>query len=105
MKRKRLHHRFSLGRQSSLALERDLAADAQPSEALEPDVRLRCLSNENDLDGSKELLDAGRVTLISKTSTLHIAASPPSPRRCGNHWNASTTGKKESRGFIGEEPL
>ncbi|KAK7313209.1 hypothetical protein VNO77_37742 [Canavalia gladiata] len=88
MKRKKLHHHLSLGRQSSLVPECDLSTIAQPSEALNPVVRLRCLANEKDWDESKEFLDAGRATLISETSTLHIASVGLTMRespKCINH--------------------
>ncbi|XP_027330717.1 integrin-linked protein kinase 1 isoform X1 [Abrus precatorius] len=73
----KLHPRFSLGRQSSLAPERDNAAAAEPSEALDPAVRLMYLANEGDLDGINELLDAGsdvNFRDIDGRTALHVAA-------------------------------
>ncbi|XP_020227654.1 integrin-linked protein kinase 1 [Cajanus cajan] len=75
MENKKLHPRFSLGRQSSLAPDRAAAAPA--SEVLDPAVRLMYLANEGDLDGIKELLDAGsdvNFTDIDGRTALHVAA-------------------------------
>ncbi|KAH1092828.1 hypothetical protein GLYMA_14G026700v4 [Glycine max] len=75
METKKLHPRFSLGRQSSLAPERAGAGDS--SEALDPAVRLMYLANEGDSDGIKELLDAGsnvNFTDIDGRTSLHVAA-------------------------------
>jgi len=75
MEAKKLQLRFSLGRQSSLAPERDGAGDV--SEALDPTVRLMYLANEGDLDGIEELLDAGsdvNFTDIDGRTALHVAA-------------------------------
>lgn len=75
METKKLHPRFSLGRQSSLAPERAGAGDS--SEALDPAVRLMYLANEGDSDGIKELLDAGsdvNFTDIDGRTALHVAA-------------------------------
>ncbi|RDY02143.1 Serine/threonine-protein kinase HT1, partial [Mucuna pruriens] len=77
METKKLQHRFSLGRQSSLAPERDTGDGGDPSEALDPAVRLMYLANEGDLDGIKELLDAGsdvNFTDIDGRTALHVAA-------------------------------
>ncbi|KAG4964411.1 hypothetical protein JHK85_039386 [Glycine max] len=75
MEAKKLHPRFSLGRQSSLAPERAGAGDS--SETLDPAVRLMYLANEGDSDGIKELLDAGsnvNFTDIDGRTSLHVAA-------------------------------
>ena len=75
METKKLQLRFSLGRQSSLAPERDGAEDV--SEALDPTVRLMYLANEGDLVGIEELLDAGsdvNFTDIDGRTALHVAA-------------------------------
>ncbi|KAK7372855.1 hypothetical protein VNO80_06243 [Phaseolus coccineus] len=75
METKKLQLRFSLGRQSSLAPERDGAEDV--AEALDPTVRLMYLANEGDLVGIEELLDAGSdvsFTDIDGRTALHVAA-------------------------------
>lgn len=76
METKKLHPRFSLGRQSSLAPERG-GCGGDASEALDPAVRLMYLANEGDSDGIKELLDAGsdvNFTDIDGRTALHVAA-------------------------------
>ncbi|KAI4308065.1 hypothetical protein L6164_031180 [Bauhinia variegata] len=68
--------RFTPGRQSSLAPEReDYGLDA--GGALDPSVRLMYLANEGDLDGINELLDSGsdvNFRDIDGRTALHIAA-------------------------------
>ncbi|XP_061369810.1 integrin-linked protein kinase 1 [Gastrolobium bilobum] len=79
MENKKLQRRFSLGRQSSMAPERDDAGAGEDelSEALDPSVRLMYLANEGDLDGIKELLDGGsdvNFRDIDGRTALHVAA-------------------------------
>jgi len=75
METEKLQLRFSVGRQSSLAPERDSAEDV--AEALDPTVRLMYLANEGDLVGIEELLDSGSdvsFTDIDGRTALHVAA-------------------------------
>ncbi|XP_057441301.1 integrin-linked protein kinase 1 [Lotus japonicus] len=82
---KKLHRRFSLGRQSSLAPDHEdssavaaaAADDASVTEAVDPAVRLMYLANEGDLEGITELLDAGsdvNFRDIDGRTALHVAA-------------------------------
>ncbi|PRQ29299.1 putative protein kinase TKL-Pl-5 family [Rosa chinensis] len=72
--------RFTLGKQSSLAPERESdAGDAEEDEVevIDPRVRLMYLANEADLDGIKELLDSGidvNFRDIDNRTALHVAA-------------------------------
>ncbi|XP_045787018.1 integrin-linked protein kinase 1 [Trifolium pratense] len=76
----KLQSRFSLGRQSSLAPDRqDSAATVNDSvtEPIDPPVRLMYLTNEGDLEGINELLDGGsdvNFRDIDGRTALHIAA-------------------------------
>ncbi|XP_058100995.1 integrin-linked protein kinase 1-like [Magnolia sinica] len=74
--------RFTLGRQSSMAPEREngseaVCDDVETPETVERTVRLMYLANEGDLKGIEELLDAGtdvNFTDIDGRTALHIAA-------------------------------
>ncbi|KAJ9567012.1 hypothetical protein OSB04_002978 [Centaurea solstitialis] len=74
--------RFSLGRQSSMAPDRDLDLDldsdsVNAAEAIDPRVRLMFFSSEGDLEGIKELLDSGtdvNFKDIDNRTALHVAA-------------------------------
>ncbi|XP_004491350.1 serine/threonine-protein kinase 12 isoform X2 [Cicer arietinum] len=79
METKKLQSRFSLGRQSSLAPDREDSStvDESASEAVDPPVRLMYLANEGDLEGINELLDGGsdvNFRDIDGRTALHIAA-------------------------------
>ncbi|XP_059449596.1 integrin-linked protein kinase 1 [Corylus avellana] len=73
--------RFTLGKQSSLAPDRDdsvtVANDEEDgSEAIEPTVRLMYLANEGNLGGIKELLDSGTNVNFRDSddrTALHVA--------------------------------
>lgn len=73
--------RFTLGKQSSLAPDRDDSVtvandEADASEAIEPTVRLMYLANEGNLEGIKELLDSGsdvNFRDIDGRTALHVA--------------------------------
>ncbi|KAL2938522.1 Integrin-linked protein kinase 1 [Bienertia sinuspersici] len=72
--------KFTYGRQSSMAPERDtttpLSPEFDPSK-IEEGVRLMFLANEGDLDGINELLDSGidvNFKDIDSRTPLHIAA-------------------------------
>lgn len=75
--------RFTLGKQSSMAPDRDLeppgktAPEEDNSVEVDPGVRLMYLANEGDLDGIKELLDSGidvNFCDIDDRTALHVAA-------------------------------
>ncbi|KAK9924060.1 hypothetical protein M0R45_032448 [Rubus argutus] len=70
--------RFTLGRQSSLAPEREDSATVEPSDGvIDPRVRLMYLANEGDLEGIEELLDSGtnvNFSDIDGRTALHVAA-------------------------------
>ncbi|TYI77776.1 hypothetical protein E1A91_D06G166000v1 [Gossypium mustelinum] len=73
--------RFTLGKQSSMAPERDRGeADGKENEEgeeIDEGVRLMYLANEGDLDGIRELLDSGinvNFRDIDDRTALHIAA-------------------------------
>ncbi|XP_055823963.1 integrin-linked protein kinase 1 isoform X2 [Solanum dulcamara] len=75
--------RFPLGRQSSLAPERDGVSDDSVTAGHEVDggiesgLRLMYMTNDGDLEGMKELLDSGtgvNYTDIDGRTALHIAA-------------------------------
>ena len=72
--------RFTLGKQSSMAPERDRGEpDGKGKEEGEEidEVRLMYLANEGDLDGIRELLDSGinvNFCDIDDRTALHIAA-------------------------------
>ncbi|XP_009360791.2 integrin-linked protein kinase 1 [Pyrus x bretschneideri] len=74
--------RFPLGRQSSLAPERELEERVgegleDDPEGIDPGVKLMYLANEADLDGIKELLDSGvdvNFRDIDDRTALHVAA-------------------------------
>lgn len=70
--------RFTLGRQSSLAPEREDLATVEPGDGvIDPRVRLMYLANEGDLEGIEELLDSGtnvNFSDIDGRTALHVAA-------------------------------
>lgn len=75
--------RFPLGRQSSLAPERDKGSEEAGEvedvvgEAINPKVKLMYLANEGDLKGIEELLDDGtdvNFSDIDGRTALHVAA-------------------------------
>lgn len=74
--------RFTLGRQSSLAPEKedgsdDDAGELEMPEVMEPTIRLMYLANEGDLEGIVELLESGtnvNFTDIDGRTALHVAA-------------------------------
>lgn len=76
--------RFGLGRQSSLAPERDAAADdgggvdyGEVEEGIDSGIRLMYSANEGDLEGMKELLESGASVNfrdIDGRTALHVAA-------------------------------
>ncbi|RWR96251.1 serine/threonine-protein kinase STY8-like protein [Cinnamomum micranthum f. kanehirae] len=74
--------RFTLGRQSSLAPEKedgsdDESGELQMPEVIEPTIRLMYLANEGDLEGIVELLESGtnvNFTDIDGRTALHVAA-------------------------------
>ncbi|GFS38581.1 integrin-linked protein kinase family [Actinidia rufa] len=78
--------RFALGRQSSLAPERnenlEAAVELEVSEGIDPRVRLMYLANEGDLEGIKEVLDSGtnvNFKDIDRRTALHVAACQGCP--------------------------
>ncbi|CAK7350340.1 unnamed protein product [Dovyalis caffra] len=69
--------RFTLGKQSSLAPDRDREESDLDMEGIEPGVRLMYLANEGNLEGIKELLNSGvdvNFRDIDDRTALHIAA-------------------------------
>lgn len=74
--------RFTLGRQSSLAPEKEEGSDGDAGElempeVIEPTIRLMYLANEGDLEGIEELLESGtnvNFTDIDGRTALHVAA-------------------------------
>jgi len=89
METKKLHSRFSLGRQSSLAPDHDDSATINSpvtdsvtdsvtiTDLVDPTVRLMYLANEGDFEGITELLDDGSDVNFRDSdgrSALHIAA-------------------------------
>ncbi|GMP67725.1 hypothetical protein CsSME_00027609 [Camellia sinensis var. sinensis] len=79
----RAQPRFALGRQSSLAPERDenssgvVDEEVEISEGIDPGVRLMYLANEGDLEGITELLDSGtnvNFKDIDGRTALHVAS-------------------------------
>ncbi|KAK6919668.1 Serine-threonine/tyrosine-protein kinase, catalytic domain, partial [Dillenia turbinata] len=75
--------RFQLGKQSSLAPNRDDdnrgagMIDGDAVEAIDPGIRLMYLANDGDLEGMKELLDSGvsvNFKDIDGRTALHVAA-------------------------------
>lgn len=85
-------HRFTLGRQSSLAPDRSTSTPTTPgpfddgdqelSVAVESGVRLMYSANEGDVDAVKDLLDSGtdvNFTDIDGRTALHIAACQGRP--------------------------
>ncbi|KAJ6824327.1 serine/threonine-protein kinase STY8-like isoform X1 [Iris pallida] len=77
--------RFTLGKQSSLApdRDRDAAADGyEVPEEIDSKIRLMYATNEGDLDGIRELLDSGvdvNFTDIDGRTPLHVAACQGRP--------------------------
>lgn len=73
--------RFTLGKQSSLAPDRDDSVtvandEADGSEAIEPTVRLMYLASEGNLEGIKQLLDSGTNVNFRDSddrTALHVA--------------------------------
>ncbi|KAL7185230.1 hypothetical protein ACSBR2_027208 [Camellia fascicularis] len=79
----RAQPRFGLGRQSSLAPERDenssgvVDEEVEISEGIDPGVRLMYLANEGDLEGITELLDSEtnvNFKDIDGRTALHVAS-------------------------------
>ncbi|KAF8413656.1 hypothetical protein HHK36_001648 [Tetracentron sinense] len=70
--------RFTLGKQSSLAPDREVSVDGlEGQESIDSTVRLMYLANEGDLEGIEELLDSGtnvNFRDIDERTALHIAA-------------------------------
>ncbi|KAI3710096.1 hypothetical protein L2E82_39870 [Cichorium intybus] len=74
--------RFTLGRQSSMAPDRDSGSESEEEEidgmdAIDPRVRLMFFSSEGNLEGIKELLDSGtdvNFQDIDNRTALHVAA-------------------------------
>lgn len=75
--------RFPLGRQSSLAPEREKGSEERDEEegdvveAINPTVKLMYLANEGDLEGIEELLDDGtdvNFSDIDGRTAVHVAA-------------------------------
>ncbi|EOX92973.1 PREDICTED: serine/threonine-protein kinase STY8 isoform X2 [Theobroma cacao] len=69
--------RFTLGKQSSLAPDREGSAGEAIGAEIEPRVRLMYMANEGDLEGIKELLDSGtnvNFKDIDGRTALHVAA-------------------------------
>lgn len=75
--------RFPLGRQSSLAPEREKGSEERGEveedvvEAINPTVKLMYLANEGDLQGIEELLDDGtdvNFSDIDGRTAVHVAA-------------------------------
>ena len=78
--------RFALGRQSSLAPERNenfgAVVELEVSEGIDPRVRLMYLANEGDLEGIREVLDSGtnvNFKDIDRRTALHVAACQGRP--------------------------
>ncbi|KAA8526224.1 hypothetical protein F0562_008037 [Nyssa sinensis] len=72
--------KFALGRQSSLAPEREgsgVVDEVKGTEGFDPTVKLMYLANEGDLDGLGELLESGtnvNFKDIDGRTALHVAA-------------------------------
>lgn len=71
--------RFTLGKQSSLAPERDRDEEELQNDvdAIDPGVRLMYSANEGDLDGIREVLESGvsaNFRDVDGRTALHIAA-------------------------------
>lgn len=71
--------RFTFGKQSSLAPDRQISLDGQDDdvEGIDQRVRLMYLANEGDLEGMRELLDEGvdvNFRDIDDRTALHVAA-------------------------------
>lgn len=71
--------RFLLGKQSSMAPDRqpEESATAEDGDEIDPRVRLMYLANEGDLEGIRELLDSGidvNFRDIDNRTALHVAA-------------------------------
>ncbi|KAB2033797.1 hypothetical protein ERO13_D04G037900v2 [Gossypium hirsutum] len=69
--------RFTLGKQSSLAPDREGSSRGAVEAAIDPRVRLMYMANEGDLEGIKELLDSGtnvNFKDIDGRTALHVAA-------------------------------
>nr|KJB75470.1 hypothetical protein B456_012G042800 [Gossypium raimondii] len=69
--------RFTLGKQSSLAPDREASSRGAVEAAIDPRVRLMYMANEGDLEGIKELLDSGtnvNFKDIDGRTALHVAA-------------------------------
>ncbi|XVF60808.1 hypothetical protein PTKIN_Ptkin08bG0077700 [Pterospermum kingtungense] len=69
--------RFTLGKQSSLAPERENSTGGAIEAAIDSRVRLMYMANEGDLEGIKELLDSGtnvNFKDIDCRTALHVAA-------------------------------
>ncbi|XP_019159293.1 PREDICTED: serine/threonine-protein kinase STY8 isoform X2 [Ipomoea nil] len=75
--------RFSLGRQSSLAPERDAVGGGdEVEEGIDSGIRLMYSANEGDLEGMKELLESGTIVNfrdIDGRTALHVAACQGHP--------------------------
>ncbi|KAF9683723.1 hypothetical protein SADUNF_Sadunf04G0044000 [Salix dunnii] len=69
--------RFTLGKQSSLAPEKDREESDVDIDGINPGVRLMYLANEGDLEGIKDLLNSGvdvNFRDIDDRTALHIAS-------------------------------
>ncbi|KAE8678417.1 Detected protein of confused Function [Hibiscus syriacus] len=69
--------RFTLGKQSSLAPDREGSSGGATEAMIDPRVRLMYMANEGDLEGMKELLDSGtnvNFKDIDGRTALHVAA-------------------------------
>ena len=69
--------RFTLGKQSSLAPERDREESDVDMDGVDTGVRLMYLANEGNLEGIKDLLNSGvdvNFRDIDDRTALHIAA-------------------------------
>lgn len=69
--------RFTLGKQSSLAPEKDREESDVDIDVIDPGVRLMYLANEGDLEGIQELVNSGvdaNFRDIDGRTALHIAS-------------------------------
>lgn len=74
--------RFVLGKQSSLAPDRDNGSDQDQADEIDGNIRLMYMANEGDLDGIRELLESGvdvNFRDIDGRTALHVAACQGKP--------------------------